>query len=64
MQGTNIFSIIGMIVVALVVFPIVLKVVFGFLGIAIGLFGLAINALVLGGILYVIYRGFLMLKGA
>jgi len=63
-QGTNIFSIIGMIVVGIIVLPIVLKVVFGMLGIAIGLMALLFNAAVLGGVLYLIYRGLMMLKGA
>lgn len=64
LQGTNIFSIIGMIVVGLIALPFLLKLVFGLLGIAFSLVGLLINTAVLAVVIYALYRVYQMLTKA
>lgn len=52
------FKLIGMVVVGLILFPIALKIVFGVLGIALGLTGLVIKLSILAGVLYLLYLGY------
>lgn len=58
------FKIIGMLVVGLILFPIALKIVFGLLGIALGLTGLIIKLAILGAVGYLLYQGYLKMTAS